>query len=73
MTYPKNTQARIIIGNIVMGRLRKQAYFIKVILLSNGQDGLCMGGGAQGLSWLVADEANQPEHGGKRSRTLNIA
>ena len=23
------------------------------------------GGGAQGLSWLVADEANQPEHGGK--------
>jgi hypothetical protein len=31
------------------------------------------GGGAQGLSWLVADEANQPEHGGKRSRTLNIA
>jgi hypothetical protein len=53
MTYPKNTQARIIIGNIVMGRLRKQAYFIKVILLSNGQDGLCMGGVHKGcLGWL---------------------
>jgi hypothetical protein len=52
-----------------MGRLRKQAYFIKVILLSNGQDGLCMGGVHKGcLGWLQMKPtnpntvANEAEH-----------